>query len=80
MTIELTIEQSQAIATQDEAFLVIDPRTKQAYRLVREELFRKMQVIPYDDSEWTPSEMAALSGTAFADLDDTDYSEYLDKP
>ena len=49
-------------------------------RRVREELFRKMQVIPYDDSEWTPSEMAALSGTAFADLDDTDYSEYLDKP
>ena len=80
MNIELTIEQSQAIATQAEAFLVIDPQTKQAYRLVREELFRKIQNMPYDDSEWTPGEMAALAGIAFADLDDTDYSEYLDTP
>ncbi len=34
----------------------------------------------YDDSEWTPGEMSALAGIAFADLDDTDYSEYLDTP
>ena len=34
--------------------------------------------LTYDDSEWTPGEMAALAGIAFADLDDTDYSEYLD--
>ena len=80
MNIELTIEQSQAIAMQSEAFLVIDPQTKQAYRLVRIEQFRKIQEMPYDDSEWTPGEMAALAGIAFANLDDTDYSEYLDTP
>jgi hypothetical protein len=26
----------------------------------------------YDDSPWTPAEMAALAGAAFAKLDDTD--------
>ncbi len=80
MNIELTNEQAQAVAAQGDAFVVIDPQTKQAYRLVREEVFQKMQAFMYDDSEWTPGEMAALAGAAFSNLDDTDYSEYLDKP
>ena len=58
MSIELTTEQSQAVAARGEAFVVIDPRTKQAYRLVREEVFRKIQALLYDDSPWTGDEKA----------------------
>ena len=77
MSIELTTEQSQAVAARGEAFVVIDPRTKQAYRLVREEVFRKMQALLYDGSPWTGDEQALLAGAAFSKLDDDDYSHYL---
>ena len=80
MSIELTAEQVQAIATQGESFVVIDPRTKQAYRLVREEVFRKMQALLYDGSPWTGDEKALLAGAAFSKLDDDDYSHYLNDP
>jgi hypothetical protein len=81
MTIELTAEQAQAIAASGEGIVVIDPRTKQAYRLVREDVFRKVQALMYDDSPWTPGETGLLAGEAFSKLDDTDYSGYLgDEP
>jgi hypothetical protein len=80
MSIELTNEQAQAVAARGEAFVVIDPRTKQAYRLVREEVFRKMQALLYDDSAWTGDEKALLAGAAFSKLDDDDYSHYLRDP
>jgi hypothetical protein len=78
--IELTTEQAQAIDAQGDDIVVIDPRTKQAFRLVREETFQKLQALLYDDSPWSPGEMAILAGQAFGQLDNTDYSEYLDKP
>ena len=77
MSIELTTEQAEAVHTAGGEVVVIDPRTKQAFRLVREEDFQKMQALMYDDSEWSPGEMAGLAAGAFAGLDDTDYSEYL---
>lgn len=77
MSIELTAEQARAIATEGDALIVVDPQTRQSYRLVREEVFRKVQTLLYDDSEWTPSEMAQIAGIAFAELDDIDYSHYL---
>ena len=80
MSIELTIEQVEAIAAAGEEVVVIDPQTKQAYRLVREEVFRKMQAMLYDDSPWAAGETGVLAGEAFGKLDDTDYSEYLDAP
>ena len=80
MSVELTNEQAQAVATQGEAFVVIDPQTKQAYRLVREEVFRKMQTLLYDHSPWTGDEKALLAGAAFSKLDDDDYSHYLRDP
>jgi hypothetical protein len=76
MSIELTTEQAQTIAAEGEQVVVIDPQTKQAYRLVREEVFRKLEAILYDDSPWTPDETGILAGQAFRQLDDTDYSEY----
>ncbi len=77
MSFELTAEQAQAIASQGEQVLVIDPQTKQIYRLVREEDFRKVEAILYDSSPWTPTETGILAGQAFSKLDDTDYTEYL---
>ena len=80
MTIELTTHQAQAIATEGEQLLVVDPLTQQVYRLVREERYRTAQR-PYDDSPWTADEMAILAGRAFGALDEIDYSEYLeDRP
>ena len=80
MSIQLTDEQAQAVAVPGEAPIVIDPRTKQAYRLVREEVFRKMQALLDDDSPWTGDEKALLAGIAFSKLDDDDYSHYLRDP
>ena len=81
MNIELTIEQAEAVANQGEELVVIDPKTQQAYRLVPDELYRKVRGLLYDDSPWTPAETAALAAEAFGKLDDTDYSDYLrDKP
>jgi hypothetical protein len=77
MNIELTNEQSQAIAAGGEPVILIDPRTKQTYRLISEDAFKKIQAILYDDSPWTPEEMGILAAQAFGKLDDTDYSEYL---
>ena len=77
MVIELTPEQSQAVAAGVEAVVLVDPRTNRIYRLIGDELFRKVQGLLYDDLAWTPEEAALLAGQAFAQLDDTDYSEYL---
>ena len=77
MSIQLTNEQAQAIAVPGTSPVVIDPRTNQAYRLVREEVFRKMQALLDDDSPWTGEEKALLAGIAFSKLDDDDYSHYL---
>jgi hypothetical protein len=80
MSIELTAEQARAVAAEGERVVVIDPNTKQTYRLVREDVFQKVQALLYDDSPWAPGETALLAGLAFGQLDDTDYSEYLDAP
>jgi hypothetical protein len=77
MTIELTTEQTQALAAEGEALVLIDPRTNQAYRLVKEEAFKKVEALRYDDTPWTPAETDLLAGDAFSKLDDTDYSGYL---
>ena len=77
MSFELTPEQAQAIALEGDRVIVVDPRTKQVYRLIREEDFRKVEAVLYDASPWMPSETGLLAGQAFGKLDDTDYSEYL---
>jgi hypothetical protein len=60
-----------------EGVVVVDPRTKREYRLVPEELFRRVRSRLLDSSEWTIQEMALLAGQAFARLDDTDHSNHL---
>jgi hypothetical protein len=81
MTIELTVDQSLALAAEKNgAIVVIDPQTKQQYRLVGEEAYQKLQGLLCDDSPWTAEEMSRLAGIAFSKLDDEDYSHYLQEP
>lgn len=77
MNIELTTEQAAAVATEGEAVVVIDPNTKRAYRLVPEDVYRRVSGLLYDATPWTPLETSALAAAAFGKLDDTDYSDYL---
>ena len=78
MSIELTPEQAAVLAAETEQpVAVTDPRTRRTYRLVPEDEYARLTAQPYDDSPWTPAEMAALAAEAFGKLDDTDYSEYL---
>lgn len=79
MSIELTTEQSRALAAEGGEVLVIDLRTRQTYRLIREDVYQQMQTL-YDASLWTAAEMAALAGVAFGELDDDDSSHYLREP
>lgn len=76
MSIELTDDQAQVLSNEGEAAIVIDPRTRQQYRLVPEDTYRRIQSL-YDGSPWTSDEMARLAAEAFGKLDDTDYSDYL---
>lgn len=77
--IELTAEQQQAVDAAIDP-IVIDPRTKQTYRIIREEVYKLVQDLMYDDSPWTSEEKALLASRAFGKGDDTDYSEYLEEP
>jgi hypothetical protein len=78
MSIELTREQSEALASEkDSPVAVIDPRSQRTYRLVPDEVYGRLEKLLYDDSPWTAAETAALAGSAFGKLDDTDYGHYL---
>jgi hypothetical protein len=79
MSIELTVDQSQALAAENGAAVtVVDPRTQRTYRLVPEDLYQRLQALAaYDDSPWTDEEKAVLAGLAFGEEDEEDYSHYL---
>ncbi len=50
--------------------VAIDPETKQAYVLVRKEVYEQLRELLYDDSPWTDEEMDALAAEVDALLDD----------
>lgn len=78
MSIELTLDQSEALAAEkDSPVAVIDPRSNRTYRLVPDEVYARLEKLLYDDSPWTSAETAALAAAAFGKLDDTDYNHYL---
>jgi hypothetical protein len=77
VVIPLTPEQAEAIPFEGEPVRVSDPRTNRLFRLIPEEVYQRLKMIPYDDSPWTADETAVLAGQAFGKLDDTDYTEYL---
>ncbi len=80
MRIELTDEQVQTLDAEGMEVVVVDPRNDRSYRLVREEVFQTLRGIAFDGSPWTSDEMGILAGIAFGELDNTDYSSYLDTP
>lgn len=68
--IELTEQQAQAIAVSgDMPPVVLDPRTKTCYVLLRQEVYEQLTSEEYDDSPWTDKEMALLGAEAGELLD-----------
>ena len=56
--IELKIDQLQALDDCEQPPVAVDPRTGQKYRLIRQELFEKMQaVLRPIDKAWDDSEL-----------------------
>jgi len=78
VSIQLTDDQSSILTSEMGAPLeVIDPQTRQTYRLVPEDVYRRLQSLVYDATPWGTDEMARLAGAAFSKLDNDDYSHYL---
>jgi hypothetical protein len=68
--IELTEQQAQAIAVSgDRPPVVVDPKTKTAYVLLRQEVYQQLMGEEYDNSPWTDEEMALLAAEAGEMLD-----------
>jgi len=68
--IELTEQQAQAIALSSETPpVVVDPKTKTSYVLLRQEVYEQLTSEEYDDSPWTDDEMALLAAEAGEMLD-----------
>jgi hypothetical protein len=68
--IELTQQQVQAIASTATPPVLVDPTTKAAYVLLRQEEYEKLISEEYDDSEWTDQERDLLAAEVDAMLDD----------
>ena len=76
--IELTEQQVQALEHTDAIPpRVVNPRTKEAFVLLRVEEYERLKEDEYDDSPWTREELQAL---AWARIKDEDWDEYDDLP
>jgi hypothetical protein len=76
--IELTEQQVQALAAATTLPVVVDPKTKTSYVLVRQDLYERLIDKDYDDSSWTDEEMELLAWEAgkqagWEDMDDYDH-------
>ena len=56
--IELTEQQWQELKSG--APVVIDPRNKETYVLVRQDVYERIKGLLYNDSDWTPEEQLRL--------------------
>jgi hypothetical protein len=59
---ELTEEQRRELASAEPT--LIDPKTMEAYVLVRKDLYEQLKKDLYDDSPWTDAEMDRLADEA----------------
>jgi hypothetical protein len=81
--IELTEQQVQAITAAGKTPpIVVDPKTKTAYVLLRQDMYERLTDKPYDDSPWTDEEMELLAWEAgkvagWEDMDE--YDQYPEK-
>ena len=81
--IELTEQQVQAITTAgNKPPVVVDPKTKTTYVLLRQDVYERLRDQDYDDSPWTDEEMELLAWEAgkLAGWEDMDeYDHYPEK-
>jgi hypothetical protein len=79
--IELTEQQVQANnAAGNTPTVVVDPTTKSAYVLLRQDMYKRLTDKPYDDSPWTDEEMELLAWEAgkLAGWEDmVEYDQYV---
>ncbi len=77
--IELTEQQVQAIAAAGTTPpVVVDPKAKTPYVLLRQDVYERLIDKDYDDSPWTDAEMELLAWEAgknagWEDMDDYDH-------
>ena len=78
--IELTETQVQAITAAGKTPpVVVDPKTKTPYVLLRQDVYERLTDPEYDDSPWTDEEMELLAWEAgknagWEDMDEYDHS------
>lgn len=70
MSIELTEEQQRAFDSENGAPTVIDPRTQDAYVLVRREVYERVRALLEDDFNSEDAFRAQIESAAAAGWDD----------
>ena len=76
--IELAEQQAQALEHSDSTpLLVVNPRTKETFVLLRVDEYERLKQDEYDDSPWTREELQAL---AWERVKHEDWDEYDDLP
>ena len=70
MSIELTEEQQRALDAENGTPTVIDPRTKDAYVLVRREVYERLRAMLEDDFSAEDAFRAQIESAAAAGWDD----------
>jgi PHD/YefM family antitoxin component YafN of YafNO toxin-antitoxin module len=79
--IELTEQQAQALERPEVAPLrLVNPRTKEAFVLLRLDEYERMKEQEYDDSPWTSEERHALAWEARKHAGWEEMDEYDDLP
>jgi hypothetical protein len=75
--IELTEQQLQAIADAAERPpVVVNPKTKTSYVLLRQDVYQRLMDPEYDDSPWTDEEMELLAWDAGKEAGWEEMDEY----
>jgi PHD/YefM family antitoxin component YafN of YafNO toxin-antitoxin module len=79
--IELTEEQAQALENPEVTPpRVVNPRTKEAFVLLRVEEYQRLKEEEYDDSPWTREELQALAWEATERTGWEEYDDAAEKP
>lgn len=78
--IELTEQQVQALEHTSLPPRIVNPRTKEAFVLLRVEEYERLKEAEYDDSPWTREELQALAWERIKHEDRDAYDDLPEKP
>lgn len=79
--IELTEQQAQALEHADATPpRVVNPRTKEAFVLLRVDEYERLKEGEYDDSPWTREELQALAWERVKHEDQDEYDDLPENP